>query len=127
MSSEEVLKYLPLEHTAEYIVFGIRRTKYFGRIATIICRHPEADRNSKPRVFEHSFQQDIEIPPPKSNCGTRPLKSTVHLYPYTFCDGMVLEDDPKCPPDYALCGVKVNSTGKRHLYHFQHDNTYKYQ
>jgi hypothetical protein len=115
VSSQKVFKYLPRNNSAEYIVFGIKRTIYFGRKATIICIHPERVGKSKPLELEHYFERDIQIPPPGSNCGTRPLKSTVQLYPYTFCDGMVLADDPKCPPDYALCGVKVTSTGKRHL------------
>jgi hypothetical protein len=56
----------------------------------------------------------VQIKVPKMDgCGKRPLKSIVRSYPYTFCDGLAVRDDPTCPPDYALCGIKLNITEPR--------------
>jgi hypothetical protein len=53
---------------------------------------------------------EIEIPTIDSRvCRERPLRSIPRSYPHTACDGLVTSDDPKCPPDYALCGIDITT------------------
>jgi hypothetical protein len=51
------------------------------------------------------IKHEIDIPSGEHfECGQRPLRSIPRSYPHTTCDGLVAQDDPKCPQDYALCG-----------------------